>query len=60
MGLVLNLVIYPCMLLVSNIYAYYVLCFLFGVVISDYFTIGYCLYVENMPKSHQSRLGLMV
>lgn len=59
-GIILQILIYPGIMLVTNIYAYYSLCFLFGVVISNYFTIGYCLYVENMPKSHQSRLGLMV
>lgn len=60
MALVLQLIVYPFILLTKNILLMYALCVLFGIGIAGIYTVGYVFYVENLPKSHRVKAGLII
>ena len=37
---------------VRNIYIYYVICFVWGVLVAGRYTVGYVLLVESVPKAY--------
>ena len=48
------------MLKTTSLGTYAFLCFIFGLTYSGTYSVGYVLYLELMPQSHQIFLGLLV
>ena len=48
------------MMNVSNIWVYYVFCFIFGVCIAGRYTVGYVFFVEMIPKPHRIKYALAI
>lgn len=59
-GLFCQVFLYCGMLFTSNVYVFIGLCFLYGIGISCIYTIGFCLFMENLPRSHQVQLGMLL
>lgn len=48
------------MMYVSNIWVYYIFCFIFGVCIAGRYTVGYVFYVEMIPKAYRIKYALAI
>jgi len=47
-------------LLCYNLYATYLLLFIFGLCIAGRYTVGFVFLVESIPKAHRIQIGLLI
>lgn len=56
----LQLITWSIMIHITNIWLFYIFCFIFGVCIAGRYTVGYVMFVEMIPKPFRIKYALMI